>query len=45
MVYLEALKSQQESKELLLQDLGEDEDQERLVQLGSSLTQWVNCPC
>ncbi|XP_061062630.1 chemokine-like protein TAFA-2 [Eubalaena glacialis] len=33
-VYLEALKSQQESEELLVQNLGEDEDQERLVQFG-----------
>ena len=33
-VYLEALKSQQESEKLLVQNLGEDEDQERLVQFG-----------
>lgn len=31
---MEALKSQQESEELLVQNLGEDEDQERLVQFG-----------
>ena len=31
---MEALKSQQESEKLLVQNLGEDEDQERLVQFG-----------
>lgn len=37
MVYLEVLKSQQASEEFLLQDVGEDEDQERLVPFGEFL--------